>query len=368
MSTKFYTVWVFFVTSMKRLFRDRMALFFTFLFPLIFLFVFGTISNGNKSNVSFEVAIINKSQAPYAKQFVQTLEKQKALKVHKDVTTLESANDKMSHKDIDAAIELPASFGEVKDGLPSGQMIVHYTQNNQASAQTLTTLLQAEASSLNNKLAPAKTPFTVTSKQNNERSLNAFDYTFSGLLGFTILGAGLFGPMNVFPELKKMGILRRLHTTPLRVWQYFLSNMLSNTAVGLMSIAIMFAVAIPLFHIKIVGNYLELFIFLVLSIILILGMGLGVGGWAKNERQAAPLAQILVFPQMFLSGTFFPRYVMPHWLQAITDYLPLTPVIDGARLITTEGQHLWQLWPQLLVMGVWLIIIYPIAFKLFRWE
>jgi len=366
---KFYTVWMFFSVNIKRLFRDRLALFFTFLFPLIFLFVFGGLNSGNKS-VSFNVAIINESQTPFAKQFVQGLEKQKTLKVDKDITTFAAANEKMSRSALDATIELPPSFGEIKPGktFPSGQAVVHYTNNNQSAALTLTTVLQAELQSVNAKLTHSEQPLSVVSKQNNERSLSAFDYTFTGLLGFAILGAGIFGPINIFPELKKMGILRRLHTTPLRVWQYFMSVMLGNAVSGLMSLAVMFIVAIAIFHLKIVGNYFELALFLVLSIVLILGIGLAIGGWASNERQAAPLANIVVFPMMFLSGTFFPRYVMPEWLQGITNYLPLTPVIDGARLIATEGQHLTQLGPQLGVMAIWLVVVYFVAFRVFRWE
>ena len=97
-------------------------------------------------------------------------------------------------------------------------------------------------------------------------------------------------------------------------------------------------------------------------------MGLAIGGWAKNERQAAPLSNIIVFPMLFLSGTFFPRYAMPIWLQHVTNYLPLTPVIDGVRLIATEGYHLTQVGPQLGLMAIWTVIIYAIAFKVFRWE
>lgn len=366
---KWYTIWVFFAINMRRLFRDRLALFFTFLFPLIFLFVFGSLNSGNKS-VSFSIAIINESHSAFSQQFVGQLEHQKAFKVDKTITTFTAANAKMSRGELDATIELPKNFGEVQSGhtYPSGQAIVHYTQNNQSAAQTLTTILQSELQSVNTKLTRSVTPLTVISKQNNERSLSQFDYTFTGLLGFAILGAGIFGPINVFPELKKMGILRRLHTTPLRVWQYFLSIMFGNAVSGLMSLAVMFIVAIIVFHLKIVGNYFELALFLAFSIMVILGIGLAIGGWAKNERQAAPLANIIVFPMMFLSGTFFPRYIMPHWLQDITTYLPLTPVIDGARLIATQGEHLINIGSQLGIMAVWLVIVYLIAFRVFRWE
>jgi ABC-2 type transport system permease protein len=366
---KLYTVWVFFAVNIKRLFRDRLALFFTFLFPLIFLFVFGGLNSGNKS-VTFKVAVINKSQTDFSKAFVAQLKKQKALEVNSDVKTFAAANEHMSRGELDATIELPAGFGEIKQGTtyPSGQAIVHYTQNNASAAQTLTTVLQAEMQGVNAKFVKTVTPFTVTNKQNNERSLSQFDYTFTGLLGFAILGAGIFGPINIFPELKKMGILRRLHTTPLRVWQYFLSIMLGNAVSGLLSIAVMFVVAMTVFDLRVVGNYLELALFLVFSVITILGIGLAIGGWAKNERQAAPLANIVVFPMMFLSGTFFPRYVMPEWLQNITTFMPLTPVIDGARLIATEGKHLIDILPQLGIMTAWVVIVYLIAFRVFRWE
>ena len=89
-----------------------------------------------------------------------------------------------------------------------------------------------------------------------------------------------------------MGILRRLHTTPLRVWQYFLSVMLGNAVVGLMSLGV---------DVRRGHSYLQparssaitssLALFLALGLITILGIGLAIGGWAKNERQAAPLGQ-----------------------------------------------------------------------------
>lgn len=364
---KFYTVWVFFIINMRRLFRDRLALFFTFLFPLIFLFVFGTLNRHN--SVSLSVAIINRSNTSFAKQFVTELNQNSLLKVQKNVTDFTLANQKMSRGEMDATIELPPDFGAVQNGrYPSGQAIVHYTQNNQQAASTLTSILQAMLQGTNAKLVSTQTPFTVTSVQTNEHSLSSFDYTFTGLLGFSILGAGIFGPMNYFPELKKMGILRRLHTTPLRVWQYFLSSMLGNAVSGLLSIAVMFAVAVIVFHLKVVGNLAYLTIFLAFGIILILGIGLSLGGWAKNERQAAPLGNIIVFPMMFLTGTFFPRYLMPDWLQSITTFMPLTPVIDGARMILSEGKSLFDLGPQLGVMAIWLVIIYAIAFRVFRWE
>ena len=368
LSKSLYTVSVFTRLNTRRFFRDRLAIFFGILFPLIFLFVFGGISGGSGAP-TFHVAVINQSDSKFASQFVRDLSESKVIKIDNGIHTQAEATDRMGKGQLDATITLPSDFGSVgAANYPTGQAEVSYTQNNAQAGQGLATALQGQFAALNQDFTKVDPPLKVATKQTNQKSLTSFDYTFAGLLGFSIVGMGIFGPINVFPELKKQGILRRLHTTPLKVWQYFLSTMISQALIGMVSIAVMFIVAIVVFHLKVVGNYLEIIPFVVFGIITILGIGLSIGGWAKNERQAAPLSNIIVFPLLFLSGTFFPRFAMPEWLQNVSTFLPLTPVIDGIRLLTTQGAHLVDLGPQLGLMAVWTVIIYAVAFKVFRWE
>ena len=368
MQKALYTVFVFSKTNTKRYFRDPVAIFFTVAFPLIFLFVFGGIF-GNSNDLSFRIALINQSQSKFAKEFTDQAKSAKVYKINSEVADLTAAKEKMNRGELDAAIVLPADFGNVGDKkYPTGQAKVYYTQNNEQAGHTLTSLLEAQFKAINTQFVKTDTPFTVASEQTNDRGLKPIDYTFSGLLGFSLLGLGVFGPVNVFPELKRQGVLRRFSTTPIRVWQYFLSNVSTQAVVGLFTMSVLFTVAMLVFHLNVVGNVAELGLYLVFCIVTILGIGLALGGWAKNARQAAPLTNLVVFPMMFLSGTFFPRFLMPEFLQNISAFLPLTPMIDGIRLITTEGKHLVDLLPQLGIMGVWLIVIYFIAFRVFRWE
>src|SRR5664279_5573562 len=268
MNKSLFTILTFVKINTRRFFRDKLALFFSIGFPLIFLFVFGGLNSGS-GGASVNVAIINQSDSSFAKDFVAKAGDGKVLKVDKNVTSLDSARDKMTRSELDAAIVLPKDFGQMKPGavMPSGEAKVVYTQNNAQSGAALSSILAAQFKSINSKLVKTETPFSVVGEQLNERSLSAFDYSFAGLLGFAIIGMGIFGPVNVFPELKKMGILRRLSTTPLKVWQYFLSVMTGQAFIGLISLGIMFIVAISVFHLNMVGNYLELAAFLVFSII-----------------------------------------------------------------------------------------------------
>lgn len=368
MKKSFYTIGVFVKINTKRFFRDKLAIFFTIVFPLIFLFVFGGIF-GKDRGLSFKVALINSSNSSFSSEYVEQIKKNPLFKVDQTLNTLDAAKEKMNKGELDAAVILPNNFGAVTgSGNPAGQVEVFYTQNNEQAGQTLVSVMNAQFKAANASITKTTDPFTAVGKQTNDKELSRFDYTFAGLLGFSIIGLGIFGPINVFPELKKQGILRRLHTTPLRVWQYFVATAVSQVVVGLVTMVVLFAVAMIVFDLRLVGNVFELALFIMLGITTILGIGLAVGGWAKNERQAAPLGNIVVFPMMFLSGTFFPRYVMPEWLQNASSYLPLTPVIDGIRLIATEGKHLTDIGSQVGLLAVWSVVIYLIAFRVFRWE
>ena len=362
-----FTILTFAKISLRRYFRDRVALFFTVLFPLIFLLIFGSFSNGSK--VSFHVGLINQSNSQFAQNFAQDIKDSKVFKVDKKVTNLDQAKSKMSRSEIDATLVLPSDFGAVKNNqYPSGQILLYYDQGNDQGAQTINSVLQGQLEAVNSKLVKVPTPFSVKAQPISTKGLSRLDYTVSGLIGFSILGLGIFGPINYFPQMKKQGVLRRLHITPLRAWEFFVSSVISNSIIGIFSIGVMIAVASVVFHFKIVGNYFELAAAVVAGILMIFGIGLAVGGWAKNENQAAPLANIIVFPMMFLSGTFFPRFLMPEWVQHISAYFPLTPVIDSIRMVATEGKHLTDLGPQFGLMAIWAVIIYAIAFRVFRWE
>lgn len=358
--------------DIKRLFRDKVAIFFVFLFPLIFLFVFGGIF-GRNSAPSFNVALINESNSEFAKQFVEEAKKDEALSVKEDITNQEMMKDRMSKGELDAAIVLPEPFGHVQPGqpYPSGEMKILYDQSNEQAGQMLTSFIEGKIlSGINEGMVKSEKPFTVKMESISTPGLSSFDYVFSGLLGFSMMSLGIFGPTSVFPKLKQRGVLRRYHTTPLKVWQYFTGNVLSNVFVGLLAVASMFLVAMffPTFDLHMRGNYFYLAVITILGTVLMFGIGLAVGGWAKNENQAAPLAQLVTFPMMFLSGVFFPRFLMPTWLQGISDYLPLTPIVDSIRLVMAEGKSLLDLGPQMAIIGAWIVIIYIVAFKIFRWE
>src|SRR3989344_6975152 len=91
----FLPVWVFAKVSIKRSFRDKLALFFIFLFPLIFLFIFGGIFGKSNHDVTFRVALINQSESSFAIDFAKQIKDGKTFKVDTKATTMDQAKEKM---------------------------------------------------------------------------------------------------------------------------------------------------------------------------------------------------------------------------------------------------------------------------------
>lgn len=321
-----------------------------------------------KSGVKFDVAVIDHSHSAISAKLVREAEKAGVIKVNRSLTSLDAARSKMGQNRLDSILEFPADFGASRNGIPTGALNVYYQAGSPQGGQALAAVMQGIFDTLNEQVTGKARPFTVARVAAVTSHLSSFDYVFAGLLGYSILTLGVFGMATTFPAYKKSGLLRRIRVAPVSAAQLIIATGIRYLLTGLISLALMVLAAIFVFHFSMKGNYLHFFLFAVFGIIMIFGIGLGIGGWAKNEDQATPLANIIALPIMFLSGVFFPRFLLPEWLQNITGYLPLSPVIDGLRAISAEGTSLFGLGHELAVMAIWTVIIYAFAIRLFRWE
>lgn len=351
-----------------RFWRSKTAMFFTFLFPAIFLFVFGSLSK--TSSVSFNIALINHSSSAFSQQFVDKLKKQDTFHIKETDSNLEDAKEKMNRGEIDTIIELPKTFGDISadSHKPSGKLNVYYDEGKPQAGQTMGSVMQSVLDGINQGLGQPKAPFTVAQVSTGKKGLTQFDYTFAGLIGFTILSMGVFGLANSMPNEKARGTYRRLRASSLSKSQLIIATGLYNVIIGTCSVALMFVIGMLMFGFTMHGDWLATIVVILLSLVMMSGFGLAIGSWAQNDKQAAPLSNLVSFPMMFLSGVFFPRFLMPEWLQGVTTYVPLTPIVDSLRQIMTEGKTLVDVAPLIGLIVVWMIIVYTLAIRVFRWE
>lgn len=364
--------------SLKMYFRDTSAIFFTFIFPIIFLVVFGFI-NSNET-ITLEVAYIKDSKGEYAAQFDEEFMKlvrsddqedseNKIFKIKEDINTIDEAREAVEGGDLTAAIWLPESFeltGEIAVLVDESNPAFGEVANNAVSSILQQFNRQINIDTLGREpLAPFKT--ISTSVQSDE--LNSIDYLVPGIIAFSIMSMGIFSITEGFIQLKTDGSLRRLKVAPINAGSFLVAQSLTRLVMTLINVLTMLLVAIFMFDFSLRGDIFSFLLVSILGIGMFLGLGYAIAGWARDGNQAAPLSNIVFFPMMFLSGTFFPRESFPDWLVPVTDYMPLTYVAEAMRKIAnTSGLNILDLGPEILGITVWTVVIYFIATRVFRWE
>ncbi len=115
-------------------------------------------------------------------------------------------------------------------------------------------------------------------------------------------------------------------------------------------------------------TFLNIMVLSFIALVLFMGFGFIVSGVAKNESTIPPFANLITLPQFLLAGTFFPIESFPKWLQPICNILPLTHFNNAMRDIAFEGANLWAVGDDIAILLVWIVVVYAVAFKIFKWE
>lgn len=355
-------------TQMKRLLREPFVLGFNFALPLILLVIGGSFVNN--ADITLRAVVLNHADSPFAREFETLLTEQGVigiLSVLEDVASLDEAITLMGRGELESIIELPDGFGDLNEaGYPSGNVLVYYEQSSPQAGQTLASIMQSILDETNIAITGIIPPLGVEQRPTTTENRSAIADLYVNLALFTLLSVGVFVLANVLPKDKQLGVLRRFRVTPFRKSQLILGTMLTYSAISMIAVTLVTAAAVLIFDLDMRGDYLLLAVFLLLSAILLTGFGLFVGALAINEDQAAIGAITL---SVILFGTLsLPRWMLPDWLQTLTDYLPLVPIVDGIRSIAVEGISLVDLAPQLAIMSVWIAVLYAISIRAFRWE
>ena len=131
------------------------------------------------------------------------------------------------------------------------------------------------------------------------------------------------------------GTLERLMRLPLSKTGYVFGYALAFSLMSIIQAAIVTTVSFNWLGLSIDGSPWLLFVMTLLVAVLGVSLGLAASALAKTEFQAVQFMPLVVMPQFLLCGLLVPRDQMAELLKVISDYLPLSYVIEGLR----ELQH-----------------------------
>ncbi len=351
--------------SMKMYYRNKGAIFFSLLMPIALCSIFGFLSKGLGSTI--KISLTNHGTSEVAQQFVEKLKKVKAFTIT-EMTEAEAALE-LGKGNIDLEVIVPDNFGALENGKPLPASIqTRFNQAKPQSGQIANLAIIQMVSDIDRKLTNAPSSIDVKSEGVTTNNLGYFDFILPGILAMTIMQFGIFGVAFSFVAIKASGALRRIQATPVHPIYFVFAQATVRLLVTLVNASILIAFGAYFFNFHMMGSYFSFILVVIMSILIFLGIGFAIAGWAKDETQVAPVANLIQLPMLLLSGIFFSRDGFPTWLKSITNYFPLTYVSHSLRTIANEGASLMELSTDIIGMGAWLVLVYALAVKVFKWE
>ncbi|MDQ6609394.1 MAG: ABC transporter permease, partial [Bacteroidota bacterium] len=330
--------------SLVATFRSPQSIFFSLFFPIVLIWIFGSLAGGGGApsvDVAFEKGIDSSTvlyQAMVHSPFLKQIDTRK-----------KKVEEELSKGRIAAVIDIQKSTGPAP-------YIIHL-RTSSASQRELAQL-QAILSGIIHSVdtlfyKDQKTTADITQTQIKGREYKMIDFFLPGMIGFSLIGSAVFGIAFLFYSLRETLVLKRMYATPVKRGYIILGESISKVIFQLVTVVVLIAFGHFMYGFYLaqgVITFIDMLVLSFLGLLVFMGFGFFISGISKNQNVIPIYANLFMFPQYFLSGTFFPKTALPAGMQPFLKFLPLTALNDSLRNVAFEGSSLLSCWPQMLTL------------------
>lgn len=340
---------------MRGYLRDRTALFFTIVFPLIFLFLLGGLLGGTKSTRT-NVVLVGSVAVYDSLPGHQRAKADQALAITRT-------------RDLGTALADVRSGKEAAAVVQRGTDVVIYDSGaSQSSAAVVQSVMQSLVDSANLASAGQPARLSLLTSQVGDSSLKEIQYLTPGILGWAIATGATFAAGSTLIVWRQRKLMRRLTLSPVSVPSVIGARILVSLGIAVAQTVLFVLAAVLIFHLKLVGAWWMAIPLVLAGTLAFLSIGLLVGALTKSVEAASALANLIVIPMAFLSGAFIPINDVPSWVQTISQVLPLRHLNDAVLDVLARGDGPVAVLPQLALLLGFALVIALVAIRLFRWD
>ena len=335
--------------------RDKQNWFWLLAFPLMFLVLFGSLfSNDSASRseiaVIGEVSLVEEMPDAVGDRFESVFEVT-------EYDDRQAALDAVAGGDLDAAVE------EEGDTL-----VLHYSATDPVVAATVRGTFDGFVQAANQAVARQDPAYSLQVESVEDDSLAPIQFLAPGLLGWAVAMGATFNTAMPLVAWRTSKLLRRLRLAPVRASALVGSRLVVCIAVALIQIALFLTVGVALFGLRLTGWWWLAVPLALCGTLAFMAIGMVAGAVSRTAEAASGLANVIVLPMAFLSGSFIPLEQAPAWLTSISRLLPLAYLNEGMLDVMVRGEGPSALLVPVTVLLGFTVVFAAIAARLFRWE
>ncbi len=368
-------------------FSNRRALVMSIAAPIVIAAFFGAIfGSGTDKPTRIPIAFVDRDASALSQAIAAAVRDDPAFEVKEGD---EAASVALAREGkVRAAVVLPAGFGEqARNALVAGAdkpvVAVHYDPS-QATAMTLVRgllsqhVMKALGDSLGGAIgttgAPRAStfslPFTtqaVESTASADKPYNGYAHSFAGMGVQFILFMGIEVGVGVLLA-RRLGLWKRLRAAPLSRSLLLGSHIASGAITALVLLAIIYAAAIGIFHVRIDGSVAGFVGIAIAFALLTSSFGLLIAAIGKTPEATRGLAIFATLVMVMLGGAWVPSFVFPPWLQTASLVVPTRWAVDGLDAMTWRGLGFDAAIAPIAVLLAFSALFAAIAIWRFDWE
>jgi ABC-2 type transport system permease protein len=357
------------VVSIKSFYREKTVVFFRIAFPVILILVFGTIFM-ERDNEIFDLGVQDLDRTTASAELSKAIGLSGRFKIAQVPPAVDAAQYAKTNKR-NLVLMIPKGFEESlthRMALDDPSAFVTLTKIHDPSSFGVTTKMQVldmVLAGVNQEMS-GKPPFIKSADTSIlPKKYRFIEFFVPGIIAMAVMTASLLGAVNVNAELRQKGVIRKLSTTPITRTEWILSNIFYQFILAVVSTAVMLLVSYVVFNVSLEINA-WLPVFVALAVFAFVGLGMILTRVAKEAESAAAAADALMFPMMFLSGTFFPVEMMPELLQKFAKVLPLYYVNEGLRASMVSADNMAAL-RYAAVIGIFAAVVFVLGVMITTW-
>jgi ABC-2 type transport system permease protein len=352
------------VASLRATFKSPQSIFFGLFFPIVLIMIFGSLGRGGGSSV--DVAFEKGTDT--STLFYQALKSSRGLHVVRNNDPQKDIEDMLKKGRITAIMSiLPKDTARVPY-----ELRLRVTQASGKDIPVLLPVLRDVIHTVEERVYPNKPAYAeITTIEQKGRAYKMIDFFLPGMIGFSLIGAAIFGVAFGFFSMRETLVLKRLYASPIKRGYIIMGESLARVIFQLLVVVVLIGFGAYFYGFTLANGiftFVDMLILSFLALLVFMGFGFFIASIARNQNVIPIYANLFMFPQYFLSGTFFSRDALPEFLQPILKFLPLTALNDAMRRVSFEGTSLASCWPEIAILCTWGILVYVATVKVFRWE
>ncbi len=355
------------VANLKTLARNRQAAFWALFFPLLLVVVFGLVDIKGVGPGS--LAIVDESGDARARLLREKLAAIDFLELRPVPEDEAAARRRVIEKDLDYLVIIPQDFEgiDTQNDSPEPVTLV-YSSRDQDRNQLVDGLVRSLVAETQPEARPLRPSQRVATEVLQVPEVDYFDEVLMGLIGLGIMTNSIISIAVRVSTYRNQSILKRLLVTPLPIWKYFAGEISAHLLLAAVQVALILVVGVFVFGAEIHGNAAWVFLIALLGAMVFLNIGFILSAWARSPAAASGMGNAVALPMMFFAGTFFSTATLPWVLPDAAKVLPLTPMLEALREVAIDSAPLWDTWPHLGSLGIWIVVTALIATRVFRFS